>query len=51
MIKILGGTTNTYLIMAVFFLVPFVLTQVMSNLATLTIFIPLVTSACLKDGA
>lgn len=48
MIKILGGTTNTYLIMAVFFLVPFVLTQVMSNLATLTIFIPLVTSACLK---
>lgn len=50
MIKILGGTTNTYLIMAVFFLVPFVLTQVMSNLATLTIFIPLVTSACLKMG-
>ena len=49
-IKILGGTTNTYLIMAVFFLVPFVLTQVMSNLATLTIFIPLVTSACLKMG-
>ena len=45
-----GGTTNTYLIMAVFFLVPFVLTQVMSNLATLTIFIPLVTSACLKMG-
>ena len=50
MIKILGGTANTYLIMAVFFLVPFVLTQVMSNLATLTIFIPLVTSACLKMG-
>ena len=50
MIKILGGPTNTYLIMAVFFLVPLVLTQVMSNLATLTIFIPLVTSACLKMG-
>ena len=50
MIKILGGTANPYLIMAVFFLVPFALTQVMSNLATLTIFIPLVTSACIKMG-
>ena len=36
--------------MAVFFIIPFLLTQVMSNLATLTIFIPLVTSACLKMG-
>ncbi len=50
MIKLLGDTTNSYLMMAVFFTIPFLLTQVMSNLATLTIFIPLVTSACLKMG-
>ncbi len=43
MIKIIGNSTNTYVIMAVFFMIPFILTQVMSNLATLTIFIPLVT--------
>ena len=50
MIKLIGGTTNTYLMMAIFFIIPFLLTQVMSNLATLTIFIPLVTSVCLKMG-
>ena len=50
MIKIAGDTTNPYVMMAVFFIIPFLLTQVMSNLATLTIFIPLVTSACLKMG-
>ena len=37
MIKIIGNNTNTYVIMAVFFMIPFILTQVMSNLATLTI--------------
>ncbi len=50
MIKMVGDTTNPYVMMAVFFTIPFLLTQVMSNLATLTIFIPLVTSACLKMG-
>ena len=50
MIRLLGDTRNPYLIMLVFFLVPFILTQVMSNLATLTIFIPLVTSACIRMG-
>lgn len=50
MIKIIGNNTNTYVIMAVFFMIPFILTQVMSNLATLTIFIPLVTFACIKIG-
>ena len=50
MIHLLGNATNPYIIMAVFFTIPFLLTQVMSNLATLTIFIPLVTSACLKIG-
>ena len=50
MIRILGDTANPYIMMTVFFMIPFLLTQVMSNLATLTIFIPLVTSACLKIG-
>lgn len=50
MIKVLGDAANPYIMMTVFFMVPFLLTQVMSNLATLTIFIPLVTSACLKIG-
>lgn len=50
MIRLLGNTTNVYLIMAVFFLVPFILTQIMSNLATVTIFIPLVSAACVKIG-
>ncbi len=44
------AATNPYIIMLVFFLVPFILTQVMSNLVTLTIFIPLVTSACIRMG-
>ena len=50
MISLIGNATNPYLIMAVFFLIPFLLTQIMSNLATLTIFIPLVVSACMKIG-
>ena len=42
MLRLLGNTTNPYFIMAVFFIIPLILTQVMSNLATVTIFIPLV---------
>ena len=50
MLKLLGNTTNPYFIMAVFFIIPLVLTQIMSNLATVTIFIPLVATACVKLG-
>lgn len=50
MLGILGNTTNPYFIMAVFFIIPLVLTQIMSNLATVTIFIPLVATACVKLG-
>ena len=50
MIGLLGNTTNPYLILAVFYIIPFILTQIMSNLATYTIFIPLVASACVKIG-
>lgn len=50
MLGILGNTTNPYFIMAVFFIIPLILTQIMSNLATVTIFIPLVATACVKLG-
>ena len=50
MIRLLGNTTNPHIIMTVFYVIPFLLTQVMSNLATYTIFIPLVASACVKIG-
>lgn len=50
MLRLLGNTTNPYFIMAVFFIIPLILTQVMSNLATVTIFIPLVATACVKLG-
>lgn len=50
MIMLLGNTTNPYIIMAVFFLVPLILTQVMSNIATITIFVPLVSAASVKIG-
>ncbi|MGP1590132.1 MAG: SLC13 family permease [Oribacterium sp.] len=50
MLRLLGNTTNPYFIMAVFFIIPLILTQIMSNLATVTIFIPLVATACVKLG-
>ena len=50
MIMVLGNTTNPYIIMAVFFIVPLILTQVMSNIATITIFVPLVCAASVKIG-
>ncbi len=50
MIKMLGDTTNPYLIMSVFFIVPLILTQLMSNLATVMIFVPLVSVAGVKLG-
>jgi len=49
-IKILGNTTNPYVIMTVFFLIPLVITQVMSNTACIAIFVPLVASAAVKIG-
>lgn len=50
MLKILGSTTNPYLIMAVFFIIPLILTQVMSNIAAVAVFIPLVTSVAVSIG-
>lgn len=48
---ILGGTHNSYLIGAVFFLVPFVITQFMLNRAVSQIFIPLCILTCQALGA
>ncbi|CAG9000774.1 MAG: Sodium-dependent dicarboxylate transporter SdcS [Candidatus Celerinatantimonas neptuna] len=50
MLMLLGNSTNPYFIMAVFFIVPLIMTQLMSNLATITIFIPLVSAAAVKIG-
>lgn len=47
---IIGNTKNTFFIMFVFFAIPFIVTQFMSNLATIAIFVPLVVSAALKLG-
>ena len=50
LIMLLGNTHNTYIIMAVFFIAPLILTQLMSNLATILIFVPLVSSASATIG-
>ncbi len=50
MIRMLGNSTNPYFIMAVFFIVPLLLTQIMSNIATIMIFVPLVSAAGAKIG-
>jgi len=50
MIMMLGNTRSPYIIMAVFFIVPLIMTQVMSNIATIMIFVPLVSAAGAKLG-
>lgn len=47
---LLGNTTNPYLIMAVFFLVPLLMTQIMSNIAAVAVFVPLVASVAVAIG-
>ncbi len=49
-LKMLGNTTNPYLIMAIFFIVPLILTQVMSNIAAVAVFIPLLASVAVSIG-
>lgn len=50
MIRMLGDNDNTYVIMAVFFIVPLILSQLMSNFATTMIFVPLVSAAGVELG-
>lgn len=47
---LLGNTTNPYIIMAVLFVVPLILTQVMSNIAAVAVFVPLVCSVAVSIG-
>lgn len=47
----IGSLGNRYLIGLVFFLVPFLLTQVMMNRSVMTIFIPIAILACKSMGA
>lgn len=49
-VSVLGNTTNPYIIMSVFFLIPLIMTQVMSNVATIAIFVPLVAASAVKIG-
>ncbi len=47
---LLGNTTNPYIIMAGLFVVPLILTQVMSNIAAVAVFVPLVCSVAVSIG-
>lgn len=47
----IGGVENSYILGAVFFLVPFVLTQFMQNQAVMNIFVPICLLACQAIGA
>lgn len=49
-VTIIGNTTNQYFIGAIFFLVPFIMTQFMNNGATQNIVIPIVILACKALG-
>lgn len=49
--NVLGGSTNSYLIGGLFFVVPFIITQFMLNRAVSQIFIPLCILTCQALGA
>ncbi|MDC7249579.1 MAG: SLC13 family permease [Sphaerochaetaceae bacterium] len=49
--SIANSLNNKYLIVALFFVVPFLLTQVMQNRAVMMIFIPIAIQACKSMGA
>ncbi len=46
----LGGTKSPYVIMAVFFIVPLILTQLMNNAASIAVFVPLICSVAISLG-
>ena len=50
MAAMLGGTTNGYVIGAVFFIIPFVLTQFMQNQSVSNIFLPILVLTCKSLG-
>ena len=48
--KLLGGSTNTYVILAVLFAVPAILTQFMNNIPVAQAFSPIAIATCLSVG-
>lgn len=50
LVKLVGGTTNGYVIGLMFFLVPFILTQFMQNQSVSNIFIPICILTCQSLG-
>lgn len=48
---VIGGISNPYLLGAIFFVIPFALTQCMQNQAVMTIFVPICLLACKAVGA
>lgn len=49
--RLVGGTTNNYILGAVFFLVPFIITQFMLNRAVIAVFTPICLMTCQAMGA
>lgn len=50
MVRMLGNTTNPYVIIFFFIMVPLILTQFMSDLGTIAVFIPLACAVAVKIG-
>lgn len=48
---LLGNTKNPFILSFVFFIVPFILTQVMNNAACVSVFVPLCSSVSIAIGA
>ena len=49
--RLVAGTHNSYVLGAVFFVIPFVMTQFMLNTAVMNIFAPICILACISIGA
>lgn len=49
MVKMLGNTTDSYVIIFFFILVPLILTQVMSDLGIIAIFVPLASTVAVRS--
>ena len=49
--RAVGGTTNNYILGAVFFIVPFIITQFMLNRAVIAVFTPICLMTCQAMGA
>lgn len=48
--KVLGGTTNSYIVLAVLFAVPAIMTQFMNNIPVAQAFTPIAIATCFTVG-